>query len=250
MGPRSVDVIYNQTALGQRCFIDISALVQRRLYIVLTLDYICTMQGRIQDFKLGGAHLKKLRRAEEGANILGVFRVKNHYFTPKNHSFYNYRGRREKFWGISCEKSRFYAKKTFFFPILGGRAPGAPPPPPLDPPLQCMYNYSYTRCGIRLTLYQRPDSPTNILRKETAMSINSTSNTFDHNFHYDEHSIISIRSTSSSVKPVHASTPINKRNAHSKSNLPLRVLNINLQSIKRKQHLVNNIISKVQNQIL
>jgi hypothetical protein len=29
------------------------------------------------------AHLKKLRRAEEGANILGVFRVKNNYFTPK-----------------------------------------------------------------------------------------------------------------------------------------------------------------------
>jgi hypothetical protein len=71
------------------------------------------MQGRIQDFKLGGAHLKKLRQIEEGANILGVFRVNNHYFTPKNHSFYNYGGRREKCWGISCEKSRFYAKKTY-----------------------------------------------------------------------------------------------------------------------------------------
>jgi hypothetical protein len=42
------------------------------------------MQGRIQDFKLGGAHLKKLRRAEGGAKICGVFRVKNHDFTPKN----------------------------------------------------------------------------------------------------------------------------------------------------------------------
>jgi hypothetical protein len=42
-------------------------------------------------------------------------------------------GRREKFWGISCEKSRFYAKKNIiFFPILGGA-----PPPPLDPPLEC-----------------------------------------------------------------------------------------------------------------
>ena len=82
----------------------------------------------------GGAHLKKLRRAEEGANILGVFRVKNHYFTPKNHSFYNYGGRREKFWSISCEKSRFYAKKTYFFPILGGVRAGYAPPP-LDPPL-------------------------------------------------------------------------------------------------------------------
>jgi hypothetical protein len=38
-------------------------------------------QGRIQDFKLGGAHLKKLRRAEGGANIFGVFHVKNHIFS-------------------------------------------------------------------------------------------------------------------------------------------------------------------------
>jgi hypothetical protein len=29
-------------------------------------------------------------------------------------------GRFENCWGISCEKSRFYAKKSFFFPILGG----------------------------------------------------------------------------------------------------------------------------------
>jgi hypothetical protein len=36
-------------------------------------------------------------------------------------------GRRENCWGISCEKSRFYAKKTYFFPILGGGG--------LDPPL-------------------------------------------------------------------------------------------------------------------
>ena len=45
--------------------------------------------------------------AEGGAENFGVFRVKNHDFTPK---------------------------KSFFFPILGGggRGPGAPP---LDPPL-------------------------------------------------------------------------------------------------------------------
>jgi hypothetical protein len=40
-------------------------------------------QGRIQDFKLGRSALKKI--APSG-------------------------GRREHFWGISCEKSRFYAK--------------------------------------------------------------------------------------------------------------------------------------------
>ena len=48
---------------------------------------IDSLQGRIQDFKLGGAHLKKLRRAEGGAKSFGVFRVKNHDFTPKNHIF-------------------------------------------------------------------------------------------------------------------------------------------------------------------
>ena len=42
-------------------------------------------------------------------------------------------GRREHFWGISCEKSRFYANKIIFLPILGGRAPGAPPPPESAP---------------------------------------------------------------------------------------------------------------------
>ena len=76
---------------------------------------ICVYQRRIQDFKLGGTHLKKLHRAEGGAKIFGVFRVKNHDFTPKNHIFSNCGGRRENFWGISCEKSRFYAKKSYFF---------------------------------------------------------------------------------------------------------------------------------------
>ena len=40
-------------------------------------------QGQIQDFKLGWrAHVKKLRREEGGAKCFGVFRVKNHDFTP------------------------------------------------------------------------------------------------------------------------------------------------------------------------
>ena len=78
-------------------------------------------QGRIQDFKLGGggggAHLKKLRRAEGGTKLLGyfvwkitilrqkiiffsiaeggakifeVFRVKNHDFTPKKSYFFQF----------------------------------------------------------------------------------------------------------------------------------------------------------------
>ena len=61
-----------------------------------------------------------MRRAEGDAKIVGVFRVKNHDFTPKNQIVSNCGGRRENCWGISCEKSRFYAKKSYFFPIWGG----------------------------------------------------------------------------------------------------------------------------------
>ena len=33
-------------------------------------------------------------------------------------------GRREKFWGISCEKSLFFAKKSYFFKFMGGGGEG------------------------------------------------------------------------------------------------------------------------------
>jgi hypothetical protein len=54
-----------------------------------------------------------MRRAEGGAKIYGVFRVKNHDFTPKNLIFSNFRG--------------------------GGRAPGAP----LD--LLLFYNIPFSK---------------------------------------------------------------------------------------------------------
>ena len=97
----------------------------------------CPVQGRIQGFKLGGVHLKKLRRAEGGANIFGVFRVKNHDFTPKNYIFANCGERRENFWGTSCEKSRFYAKNHIFSNFRRGGGVGRrvrPPPPPGSAP--------------------------------------------------------------------------------------------------------------------
>ena len=75
-----------------------------RSYQVLLTDVIIPRwaTGADPGFQVrgrGGAHLKKLRRAEGGANIFGVFRVKNHDFTPKN----------------------------LIFPILGG-GHAAPPP--------------------------------------------------------------------------------------------------------------------------
>ena len=74
--------------------------------IPVTITYICLLAGADPGFQVRrGAYLKKLRRAEGGANIFGVFRVKYHYFTPKKHIFSNCGGKRENFWGISCEKS-------------------------------------------------------------------------------------------------------------------------------------------------
>ena len=42
-------------------------------------------------------------------------------------------GRHLKCWGISSEKSRFYAKKSYFFPILGGGGGASPAPPWIRP---------------------------------------------------------------------------------------------------------------------
>ena len=53
--------------------------------------------GADPGFQVRGAHYKKLRRAEGGAKIFGVFRVKNHHFTQKNHIFSNFRGERAGF---------------------------------------------------------------------------------------------------------------------------------------------------------
>jgi hypothetical protein len=46
-------------------------------------------------------------------------------------------GRREQFWGISCEKSRFYAKNHFFSNFRGGLPPPGCPPPPGSAPVLC-----------------------------------------------------------------------------------------------------------------
>jgi hypothetical protein len=65
--------------------------------------------GADPGFQVKGGALKKMRGAEGGAKIVGVFRVKNHDFTPKkNHIFTNFRG---------------------------GRARVRPSPLPLNPPL-------------------------------------------------------------------------------------------------------------------
>ena len=70
-----------------------SNILYESLSFLSNLKNLVSYRGRIHDFKLGGAHLKKLRRAEGGAKIVGVFRVKNHDFKPKNYIFFQFKGR-------------------------------------------------------------------------------------------------------------------------------------------------------------
>ena len=64
---------------------DILIVLCVRLSAVVNTVNIPLVSGANPGFQVrGGAHLKKLRRAEGGAKHFGVFRVKNHDFTPKN----------------------------------------------------------------------------------------------------------------------------------------------------------------------
>ena len=120
-------------------------------------------------------HLKKSRRAEGDANNFGVFRVKNHDFTTKNHIFSNCGGRRENF-GVFRVKNHDFKPKNLIFPIAEGgakifgvfRVKNHDPTPkknhifsnfrgaraecaPLDPPLNRLrvysINYLYGNCN-------------------------------------------------------------------------------------------------------
>jgi hypothetical protein len=53
-----------------------------------------------------------------GAKIFGVFRVKNHEFTPKNHIFPILGGTRESFGVFHVKNHDFTPKKSYFFAPL------------------------------------------------------------------------------------------------------------------------------------
>ena len=74
--------------------------------------------------------LKKLRRAEGGANIFGVFRVKNHDFTPKNHIFSIAEGGAKIFEVFRVKNHDFTPKNHIFSNFRGGARRVRPPPPP------------------------------------------------------------------------------------------------------------------------
>jgi hypothetical protein len=76
--------------------------------------------GADPGFQVRGVYLKKLRRAEGGTKIFGVFRVKNPDFT----------------------------QKIIFFPILGG----VPPPPWFRP---CYVQVQYIQQLLYVTVSSR-----------------------------------------------------------------------------------------------
>jgi hypothetical protein len=72
--------------------------------------------GAEPGFQVRGAHLKKLRRAEGGAKNFGVFRVKNHDFTPKKIRFIPNAEGSAKIFGVFRVKNHdFTPKKSDFF---------------------------------------------------------------------------------------------------------------------------------------
>ena len=97
--------------------------------------------GADPGFQVRGAHLKKIAERMEARKFLGISCEKSRFYAKKSY-FSNFRGGgggARNLWGISCEKARFYAKKIIFFPILAPairsslEAPPPPPPPPHPP---------------------------------------------------------------------------------------------------------------------
>ena len=111
---------------------------------VHVLSCIIMYQGRIQDFKLGGAHLKKLRRAKGGAKIFWVFRVKNHEFTPKIQIFSNCGGRRENCWVFRVKNHDLTPKNLIFSNCRGGGGCAGSPPESAPVYISDMYSYVKT----------------------------------------------------------------------------------------------------------
>jgi hypothetical protein len=94
-------------------------------------------QGRIQD-------LKKLRRAEGGAKIFWVFRVKNHDFTPKNHIFSIAEGG-AKIFEVFRVKNHDFTPKNHTFSNYRGRV--RPPPPESAPGYEHFASIINALCG-------------------------------------------------------------------------------------------------------
>ena len=75
---------------------------------ITLIMYILRSSGANPRYQVRGAQLKKLRRAEGCAKIVGVFRVKNHNFAPKNHIVSNFRGGGGGGGGVGAKTGRHF----------------------------------------------------------------------------------------------------------------------------------------------
>ena len=85
------------------------------------------LSGADPGFQVREGALKKI--APSGGRrekFWGISCEKTRFYAKKSYSF-QLRREVRKIWDISCEKSRFYAKKIIFFPILGGARAGCAP---------------------------------------------------------------------------------------------------------------------------
>ena len=79
----------------------------------------CT--GADPGFQVRGDALKKIAPSGGRQEKFWEISCEKSRFYTKNSYFFQLRGRHETFWGISCEKSRFYANKSYFFQLRGRR---------------------------------------------------------------------------------------------------------------------------------
>ena len=104
---------------------------------VITCYAIHNTQSRISSYGGVGGALKKIAPSGGRRENFGVFRVKNHDFTPKNHIFPILGGARETFGIFHVKNHDFTPKKSYFFQFY------RPPPESAPAQLTISYNDSY-----------------------------------------------------------------------------------------------------------
>ena len=118
---KAVKILTNMTTLK---YLKTVSLVGRLTIRPLTW----LIQGRIQDFKLGGGALRKI--APSGGrreNVWGISCEKSRFYAKKSY-FSQLRREARKFWGYFVWKITILRQKIYFFPILGGARAGCVPP--------------------------------------------------------------------------------------------------------------------------
>ena len=81
----------------------------------LNVGIMNTSAGADPGFQVRGGALKKIAPSRgKRENFWGISCEKSRFYAKKSH-FSNFKGGARNFWGISCEKSRFYAKKKSYF---------------------------------------------------------------------------------------------------------------------------------------